>query len=230
MLKDVFLFAGSLFTYNHEFIYMFHYILCVGIVVLMANYAMKSLKIIPCGMQNIMEWYLESVISMGKDTMGSEELARKYLPLIATLGMLIFCANMIGIVPGFESPTANLNMTLSLTLCVFAYYHYEGIKTHGLKHYLAHFAGPVKLMAPLMFPIEIISHFSRVVSLSFRLFGNIKGDDLFLLVMLTLVPYFVPMVPIALLTFMAILQTFIFMVLSYVYLAGAVCADQENEI
>ena len=94
-------------------------------------------------------------------------------------------------------------------------------------NYLKHFMGPVKILAPFMFVIEIVSHFSRVVSLSFRLFGNIKSDDTFLLVMLTLAPALVPMVPFALLTFMAILQTFIFMVLSYVYLAGAVIVDEH---
>lgn len=227
MLNDVFLFAGSIFTYNHNFIYLFHFVLCVGICILLAKFATKSMQTIPSGVQNIMEWYLSATIALGKDAMGSEELARKYLPLVATLGLLIFSANIIGIIPGFESPTASLNMTLSLTLCVFVYYNAEGISKYGAKHYFKHFAGPVKLMAPIMFPIEVISHLSRIISLSFRLFGNIKGDDFFLLVMLTLLPWVVPMIPIALLTFMAFLQTFIFMVLSYVYLAGAVALEEE---
>lgn len=179
------------------------------------------------GVQNIFEAYLNGVLSIGKDAMGSYDLARKYLPLIATLGLIVFLSNIIGMIPGFESPTANLNLTLALTICVFVYYHYQGIKKNGFLGYMKHFAGPIKVMAPFMFVIEIVSHLSRIVSLSFRLFGNIKGDDLFLLVMLTLAPWFVPMVPYALLTFMAILQTFIFMVLSYVYLAGAVAVDEH---
>lgn len=227
MLKDVFLFAGSLFTYEHSFIYVFHFMLVVGIIVLIACMSTKSLQIVPSGMQNIMEAYLNGVIGIGKDTMGSEELARKYLPLVATIGLIVFLSNMIGIIPGFESPTASLNLTFSLTICVFIYYHFEGIKAHGFGGYMKHFMGPVKLMAPLMFPIEIVSHLSRVVSLSFRLFGNIKGDDLFLLVMLSLVPWFVPIVPFVLLAFMGVLQTFIFMVLSYVYLSGAVVIDEH---
>lgn len=228
MLKDIFLFAGSLISYNHTFIYIFHFLLVVAIVVVFAMMATRSLQLVPRGMQNIMEAYLNGVVSIGKDAMGSEELAKKYLPLIATLGFLIFTSNMIGLIPGFEAPSASLNFTLGLTICVFIYYHIEGVRTCGVGGYLKHFMGPVKVLAPFMFVIEIVSHLSRLVSLSFRLFGNIRGDDLFLLVMLTLAPYFVPMVPYALLTFMAILQTFIFMVLSYVYLAGAVVIDEEH--
>lgn len=227
MLKDIFLYAGSLISYNHTFIYIFHFLLIVAIVILMARMATKSLQLVPYGFQNVFEAYLNGVLSMGKDTMGSEELARRYLPLVATLGLVIFTANIVGMVPGFEAPTANLNLTLALTVCVFIYYHYQGFKVNGVKNYLRSFCGPIKAMAPFMFVIEVVSHLSRVVSLSFRLFGNIRGDDLFLLVMLTLAPWFVPMVPYALLTFMAILQTFIFMVLSYVYLAGAVAIDEH---
>ena len=88
--------------------------------------------------------------------------------------------------------------------------------------------GPVPALAPLMFPIEILSHLSRIVSLSFRLFGNIKGDDLFLAVLLMLVPFFAPLPAYALLTFFAVLQTFIFMILTYVYLAGATLVDEDH--
>lgn len=226
MLKDIFLFAG-LISYNHTFIYLFHLFLTIGIIVLLARSATKSIQLVPRGTQNIFEAYLQGVLIVGKDAMGDEKLARKYLPLIATLGLVIFTGNIMGIIPGFESITASLNLTLALTLCVIIYYHYEGVRTQGFLKYMKHFGGPVIYMAPLMFFIEIISHLSRIVSLSFRLFGNIRGDDLFLLVMLTLMPWLVPMVPYALLTFMAILQTFIFMTLSYVYIAGAVVVDEH---
>ena len=164
---------------------------------------------------------------MGRDTLGSEALARKYLPLVATIGFVVFFSNAIGIIPGFESPTSSLNLTLTLALIVFFYYHFEGIKKNGFFKYFGHFMGPSKALAPLMFPVEIISHLSRIVSLSFRLFGNIKGDDLFLLVMLTLAPWFAPLPAYALLTLMAVLQTFIFMMLTYVYLAGAVAIEEH---
>jgi F-type H+-transporting ATPase subunit a len=164
---------------------------------------------------------------MGSDVMGAEK-ARKYLPLIGTIGMLIFVSNMMGVIPGFESPTANINMTLALALIVFVYYNYEGIKENGFVHYFAHFMGPVKVLAPLMFPIEIISHLSRIVSLSFRLFGNVRGDDMFLLVLLMLVPWLVPLPAFFMLFFFGILQTFIFMILTYVYLGGATMIENEG--
>jgi F-type H+-transporting ATPase subunit a len=173
-----------------------------------------------------MEAFLGGVISMGKDTIG-EESARKYLPLVATVGIFVFLSNVIGIIPGFESPTSNINVTLPLALVVFIYYNYEGIKDNGVKKYFAHFMGPVPALAPLMFPIEIVSHISRIISLSFRLFGNIKGDDLFLWVLLMLVPFIAPLPAYLLLTFSALLQTFVFMILIYVYLAGATQMDDH---
>ncbi|MCF6201854.1 MAG: F0F1 ATP synthase subunit A, partial [Hydrogenimonas sp.] len=196
-------------------------------VLVLAKLATKSMQLVPNGVQNIMEAYEEGVIAMGKDVIGVE-LARKYLPLIATIGLLVLIGNLIGIIPGFESPTSNVNMTLVLALVVFIYYNFEGIRKHGVVHYFAHFAGPVKWLAPLMFPIEIVSHISRIISLSFRLFGNIKGDDLFLWVLLMLAPWIVPLPAFLLLAFSAILQAFIFMILTYVYLAGAVLLEEES--
>ncbi len=203
-----------------------HLILVMIIALLMAKTA-TTLKAVPSGCQNVMEAYLDGVISMGKDTIG-ESLARKYLPLVATIGIFVFISNVIGIIPGFESPTSNINVTLPLALVVFIFYNYEGIRENGVIKYFAHFAGPVPILAPLMFPIEIVSHISRIISLSFRLFGNIKGDDLFLWVLLMLVPYLVPLPAYLLLTFSALLQTFVFMILTYVYLAGAVLMDNDH--
>lgn len=198
------------------------------IAVILAKMATKAMQLVPRGVQNIAEAYLDGIVSMGRDTMGSEEAARKYLPLVATIGFVVFFSNIIGIIPGFEAPTASLNLTASLAIMVFVYYHFEGIRTQGFFKYFSHFMGPVPAIAPLMFPIEIVSHFSRVISLSFRLFGNIKGDDLFLAVILALVPWIAPLPAYVLLTFMAFLQTFIFMILTYVYLAGATAISEGH--
>lgn len=219
-MGEIFTFIG-LINHNHEFLIGAHIVLVGIIVLVLAKLATKSMQLVPSGVQNIMEAYIEGVISIGKDVIGAE-LARKYLPLIATIGLLVLVGNLIGIIPGFESPTSNVNMTLVLALVVFIYYNYEGIRVNGFIKYFGHFMGPMKILAPLMFPIEIVSHLSRVVSLSFRLFGNIKGDDMFLMVILMLAPWVAPMVPFGLLTFMAFLQAFIFMILTYVYLASAV--------
>ena len=225
-MGEIFTFVG-LISHDHNFLFVSHILLVALIVLGLAKMATSKMQLVPSGVQNVMEAYLVGVISMGRDVIG-EELSRKYLPLVATIGLVVFVANMIGIVPGFEAPSSSLNMTLALALMVFVYYNFEGIRVNGVVHYFAHFMGPVKLLAPLMFPIEIVSHFSRIISLSFRLFGNIKGEDIFLAVVLILAPWVAPLPAYALLTFSALLQTFIFMILTYVYLAGAVLISEEH--
>lgn len=223
----LFTFFGSFFGHSQAAILVTHTLLAAAIVLVIAFLASRSMKLVPSGMQNIGESYVSGVVSIGAGVIG-EEKSRQYLPLIATIGMLVFVSNMMGIIPGFESPTSNINMTLALALCVFTYYNYLGIKTQGFVHYFAHFMGPVKILAPLMFPIEIISHLSRIVSLSFRLMGNVKGDDMFLMVLLMLTPWIVPLPAFFLLFFFGLLQTFIFMILTFVYISGAIMIEDEN--
>ena len=224
---------GELFTFfgllghDHAFIFLTHMLLTAAIVLLIAKMATSSMRIVPTGTQNVMEAYLSGVLAMGADVMGREE-ARRYLPLVATIGLFVGIANIIGVIPGFEAPSAFLDFTLALALVVFAYYNFEGIRRNGLITYFKHFMGPVWWLAWLMFPIEIVSHISRIISLSFRLFGNVKGDDMFLMVILMLAPWLLPMIPFALLTFMAFLQAFIFMMLTYVYLGGAVLLSDDH--
>lgn len=225
MENRVFTFAGLIYP-NHDFIIGFYTVIVAILLLIFAKLATRKLQVVPGVMQNIAEIILDGIIFFAKDAIG-EERARKYLPLTATLALIIFGANFIGIIPGFESPSSSVSFTLVLALVVCIYYHFEGIRAHGFIHYFGHFMGPMKFLAPLMFPVEIISHLSRIVSLSFRLFGNIKGDDVFLLVMLMLVPLIAPLPAFAILTFMAFLQAFIFMMLTYVYLAGAVLLDEE---
>lgn len=225
-MEGVFTYLGAIFGHGQS-MFVAHLLLVAIIIIAIAKMATKSLRAVPTGTQNVLEAYLGGVIAMGKDVIG-EELARKYLPLVAAVGLFIFVSNVIGIIPGFESPTSNINITLPLALLVFFYYNYEGIRENGVIKYFAHFAGPVKILAPLMFPIEIVSHISRIISLSFRLFGNIKGDDLFLWVLLMLVPFVAPLPAYLLLTFSALLQTFVFMILIYVYLAGAVAMEDDH--
>jgi F-type H+-transporting ATPase subunit a len=152
------------------------------------------------------------------DTMGDQ--GRKFFPLIATLGLFILTANLIGIVPGFESPTANINTTAAMALVVFLSTHVVGVSIHGLK-YFKQFLGPVWWLIPLMLPIEIISHLSRPLSLTFRLFGNIAGEDIVLAVVLLLVPLLVPLPVFILMIFTSIVQTLVFMLLAMMYIAGA---------
>lgn len=228
MEHRLFTFA-SLINPDHDFIIGFYTVLCAIITIATAKLATTKMKVVPSGVQNLYETVISGMLMMAKDVIG-EKLARKYFPLAGTIGIYVFFCNMIGIIPGFEAPTSSWSFTLVLALIVFFYYHYEGIKAQGLFHYIIHFMGPVKWLAPLMFPIEIISHLSRIISLSFRLFGNIKGDDMFLLVMLMLVPWIVPIAPFAILIFMGVLQAFVFMILTYVYLAGAVLVEEQDHL
>ena len=223
----LFTFLGAIGGHGQEWIITSHFVLVVGIVLLLANAATKKMQLVPTGSQNVMEAFIGGIVAMGADTMG-EKNARRYLPLIGSLAIIIFVANMIGVIPGFEAPTSNINFTLSLALIVFVYYNYVGIKINGFKNYFGHFMGPMPVLAPLMFPIEIISHISRIISLSFRLFGSIRGDDMFLMVLLMLVPWLLPLPGFFLLTAFGLLQAFIFSILTYVYIAGSVMMAEED--
>ena len=225
MEERLFTFAALIHN-NHTFVFLFYTVFCALATVLIGMFAVRKLQAIPTGMQNMYEWVISGMLSVGRDTLG-DKLARKYFPLAGTIGMLVFFCNIIGMIPGFEPPTASINFTLVLALVVFVYYHFEGIKANGVAKYFGHFAGPMKILAPLLFPIEVISHFSRIISLSFRLFGNIRGDDMFLIVMLYLIPWIIPILPFGILLFMAVLQAFVFMILTYVYLAGAVLLEEH---
>lgn len=224
-MDSIFTFAGLIYN-DHSFITVFHTVLVAFITVGISAYAVRGLKVIPAGIQNLYELVIGGMLDIAKGMM-SEKQARKYFPLAGTIGIYVFYCNIIGIIPGFESPTSSISFTLTIALVVFLYYHYEGIRTNGIAKYFGHFAGPMKILSPLMFPIEVISHFSRIVSLSFRLFGNIKGDDMFLLVILQLVPWVAPLLPFSILVFMAILQAFVFMILTYVYISSAISIDEH---
>ena len=220
-------FFGSIFGHGQTEILLSHLFLTALVVLVIARMAVTKIQMVPTGAQNVMEAYLKGVISIGVDSMG-EKNARIFMPLIATLGLMIFIANMMGIIPGFESVTGNINFTLALAIIVFLYYNYLGFKENGAGKYLGHMMGPVPALAPLMFPIEVISHISRIVSLSFRLFGSIKGDDMFLMVLLMLVPWVAPLPGFFFLFAFGILQSFIFMMLTYVYISGSVMMAEEE--
>jgi F-type H+-transporting ATPase subunit a len=140
--------------------------------------ATRRAALVPRGAQNLLEVILEQFIQMIDDVIGPQ--GRPYLPLIGTLGLFILVSNLIGLVPGLISPTANLMTTGACAIVVFVAYHYIGIKTQGLVHYLKHFMGPVPALAPLMIPIETISHLARPLSLTLRLFGNMVGGHILL--------------------------------------------------
>jgi F-type H+-transporting ATPase subunit a len=192
--------------------------LVMALLTMFAILATRRMAIYPNRFQNVMEVIISGFYSLLLDTMG--EHGKKFFPLIATLGLYILMSNLIGLIPGFESPTSNLNTTVSMALCVFFMTHIVGVKLHGLK-YFKQFLGPVWWLTPLMMPIEIISHLSRPISLSVRLFGNIMGEDIVLAVVLLLVPLLVPMPVLVLMIFTSVIQTLVFMLLAMMYIAGA---------
>jgi len=180
--------------------------------------ATRRMQVYPGRLQNVMEVVVGGLHGQLVDTMGDH--GKKFFPLIATLFIFILTANLIGIIPGFESPTANINTNLAMALVVFFSTHVVGVWTHGFK-YLKQFIGPVWWLIPLMLPIEVISHLSRPLSLTFRLFGNIAGEDIVLLVVLLLVPLIVPLPIMILMIFTSIVQSLVFMLLAMMYIGGA---------
>jgi F-type H+-transporting ATPase subunit a len=148
------------------------------------------------------------------------EKGKPYFPLIATLAFFIFIANMLGLIPGFMPPTANLNTTAACAVIVFVLTHIIGLKEHGVG-YIKHFMGPVWWLAPLIFPIEIVGHLSRPVSLSMRLFGNMTGHELVVMILIFLVPFAVPVLMSIMGLLVAFIQAFVFALLSMIYLSGA---------
>ncbi len=178
----------------------------------------RGLKLIPVKGQNFFEAIIQGMINFMEGVMGPE--GPRYFPLIGTLGFFIFISNLGGLVPGFMSPTSNLNTTAACAIVVFITYHAIGFRKHGLG-YIKQFTGPIPALAPLMLPLELIGHLARPLSLSVRLFGNIKGEDLVLLILAFLVPYFVPVPMMLLAIFTSLIQAFVFVLLSMIYIAGA---------
>jgi F-type H+-transporting ATPase subunit a len=152
----------------------------MAILVVVALVATRRVELVPRGMQNIMEIVLEQFLGLLDDVIGHG--GRKYLPLIATLGLFILTCNLMGLVPGLVAPTASLNTTAACAIIVFVSYHVIGIRKQGLANYVRHFMGPVPWLAPLMVPIEVVSHLARPLSLSLRLFGNMTGGHILLAV------------------------------------------------
>lgn len=147
-----------------------------------------------------------------------------YTPFLVTLGFFILFCNLIGLIPGFESPTAVPVVPLGCAICSFVYYQTQGFKHAGIG-YLKHFAGPMWWLAPLMVPIEIISHLARMLSLTIRLYANMFAGDMVTLVFFSLIPIGIPIAFLGLHIGVSLLQTYIFVLLSTVYLAGAVAEE-----
>lgn len=190
----------------------------MAFLIVTARMMLKNISLVPGGIQNVFEVVVSGMDGMVTEIMG--EKGKAYFPLIATLGFYIFFSNLLGLIPGFMPPTANLNTTAACAVIVFAMTHIIGIKEHGFA-YIKHFMGPVGWLAPLMLPIEIVGHLSRPLSLAMRLFGNMTGHELVVMILIFLVPFGVPVVMSIMGLLVAFIQAFVFALLAMIYLGGA---------
>jgi F-type H+-transporting ATPase subunit a len=178
----------------------------------------------PGGLQSFFEMLVSGIRGLVDDVIGNGE-GRKFLPIIGTFAVFIGVANLFGLFFFLQPPTGSLSTTVALAIISFLYFNYRGIREHGLLGYLAHFTGPLIFIAPLFFIIEMIGTFARILSLSLRLFMNIFGEHTTTGVFAELVPIIVPWPMMALGIFTAVLQAYVFALLSAVYVAGAVAHE-----
>ena len=219
LLLQLFFDSVGLGEFAHHYPNVIYSWLVMLLLLVMAKLGASSIKMIPSGGQNFFEVLIGGFEDFMVDVMGEE--GRPYFPLIFTLFFYILCMNWLGLIPGMFSPTANINTPLSMALVVFVATHIVGVKVHKMK-YVKHFMGPVAALAPLMIPIEIIGHCARVLSLTFRLFGNILGEDLVMAILMFLAGmYLAPLPMMFLAIFTSFVQAFIFSLLTMLYISAA---------
>ena len=184
----------------------------------------------PSRLQIVIEDLVLALVGLLEQWIGPK--GRRFLPLVGALGAFILIGNYAGLLPGLMAPTSNINVTAGCAITIWVYYHLQGIRAQGIVAYLKHFAVPPGApvwLAPLMLVIEVISHLSRVLSLTLRLFGNIFGEEMVIAILAFLVPYLVPLPMMLLGLITGSLQAFIFVLLSIIYLQGAVAVEHDDE-
>ncbi|MEJ2169759.1 MAG: F0F1 ATP synthase subunit A [Desulfobacterales bacterium] len=206
-----------------HFAHLYPHVIYSWFVILMlivfAVLATRKIEMIPTKGQNFFEIVISGMEEFMVDVTGEE--GRWFFPIIATIFIYIVVCNLLGLIPGFFPPTANLNTTVSCAIPVFVFTHYIGVKYHGVK-YIKQFIGPVWWLIPIFLPIEVIGHLARVLSLSFRLFGNMTGHELVLAILFMLAGAFFAPLPIMVMgIFVAFVQAFVFFLLSIMYFSGA---------
>lgn len=205
--------------FAHSYPHVIYSWVIMTFLIVMGAIASKGISMIPSKTQNVFEVIISSIEDFMITVTGEE--GRWLFPIAATVFLYVFACNISGLIPGFFPPTASLNTTLSCALPVVIFTHIIGLKFHGVK-YIKHFLGPVWWMVPLIFVIEIIGHTARILSLTFRLFGNIMGHELVLGILFGLAGlFFAPLPIMALGIFVSFVQAFVFFLLSIMYFSGA---------
>lgn len=206
-------------SFAHHYPHVIYSWVVMALLIGVGSIAAKNVSIIPNKIQNFFEVIISGIEEFMVETTGEE--GRWLFPLAATVFIYIFVGNLIGLVPGFFPPTASINTTVSCALVVVVFTHIIGIKYHGAG-YVKHFMGPVWWLSPLIFVIEVIGHLARILSLSFRLFGNMAGHEIVLAILFGLAGmFFAPLPIMALGIFVAFVQGFVFFLLSIIYFTGA---------
>ena len=205
--------------FAHTYPHVIYSWVVMAVLIIVGLIATRGVSMIPTKLQNFFEVFISGIEEFMVTVTGEE--GRWLFPLAGTVFLYILVCNLVGLVPGFYPPTASLNTTLSCALTVVIFTHVLGIMYHGPSD-IKHFLGPVWWMVPIIFPIEIIGHLARILSLSFRLFGNMMGHELVLTILFLLAgAFFAPLPIMALGIFVALVQAFVFFLLSIMYFAGA---------
>lgn len=173
----------------------------------------------PGNVQHLAEMIHEFVTGQADQVMGHGY--EKFLPVVTCLLLFIVCCNCFGLFPGIDTPTANPVVPLGLALFTFVYYNANGLRAQGPIGYVKHFMGPVWWLAPLMLPLEIISHLARILSLTVRLFANMVASDMITIIFFSMIPFALPIAGLGLHLFVALIQAYIFMLLTMIYLGLA---------
>ena len=193
--------------------------LAMGILFTVGFIVRGRLQLVPGGMQNLFETIIGGLEAFTVSNLGQE--GRRFMPLLCTIFLFILTMNYIGLVPGCDAPTANINTPIAMAVIVFLFYNFVGIQKWG-GGYIKHFMGPVKALAPLMLVLEIVSHCARPLSLTLRLFGNIRGEEIVLILMFMLAPVLGSLPMYFLFVLAKTIQAFIFFMLTMLYLQGSI--------
>lgn len=212
---DEIVIGGQTLPFKH----VFYSWVCMAVLFGLALYMRRRLTLVPGGLQNFFEAVVDTTERFIMQSMG--EPGKKYVPLLVGMLIYIFGMNIMGLIPGCDAPTANLNTTVCMALFVFVYYNWVGI-ARWKAHYINQFMGPSKWLLPLMFPLEIVSHLSRPVSLSLRLFGNIRGEEIVIILFFIMAPILGTIPIYALFLLGKSMQAFVFFMLTMFYISSAI--------
>ena len=219
------LIGGPVADFVHHYPYIAYTWMIMAVLIVLARLATKKISMVPGGLQNFFEYIIELIENFQLSIMG--EKGRPFFPLLATLIIYVTACNAQGLIPGGFAPTSNLNTTAGLALLIFVLTHVMGVKVHGAG-YIKHFFGPMPVLAPLMFLIEIVSHLARLLSLSLRLFGNVMGEELVVAILFILAgAYFAPLPMLFLGLLTGFLQAFIITLLAMIYISDAMATDSH---